>query len=147
MKIRSWVTAQATQEEPETQEAVWSQTFGSKIKSVSTQQRQFHVNRFILTQALLLLIHTLKPCRHHRLMHAGKMSKHYRSTNKKKKKKKRERCVCTLLVSESPNWDVALEDRGKICRAKGEVVCGNTLYTLYTVVAAVGGAGGSHHGL
>lgn len=146
MKIRSWVTAQATQKEPETQEAVWSQTFGSKIQSVSTQQRQFHVNRFILTQALLLLIHTLKPCRHHRLMHAGKMSKHYRSTNKKKKKEN-DVCAHCLCLNHRTGMYVALEDRGKICRAKGEVVCGNTLYTLYTVVAAVGGAGGSHHGL
>ena len=62
-----------------------------KMKSTSTSQRQFHVYRFILPQALLLPIHTLKPCRHHRLMHAGKISKNQHKYQQKKKKKKRER--------------------------------------------------------
>lgn len=80
----------------------------------------------------------------------AKISKHNRSTNKKKtnKKKTNEKDVCTLLASESQDWDAALEVRGRMCRAKGGVVCDDRLYTLYTVVAAVGGEGAaSHHGL
>lgn len=62
-------------------------------------------------------------------------------TNKKKKMRK-------IHVSESPDGVAALEHLAvnapgdswsvRVCRVKGEVVCGNRLYTLYTVVAAVG---------
>lgn len=91
-------------------------------------------------------------------MHAGRISKHNRSTKKeekgKKERKKRWRFVFTLLASQSPDRDAALEHlavhgpgkgRGlqeKISKVKGEVVCGNTLYTLYTVVAAAEGGSG-----
>lgn len=83
----------------------------------------------------------------------AKISKHNRSTNKKKKK--REKCVCTLLVSESPDGDAALDHhaekctrrRGqmvrRVCGVRGEVVCGNRLYTVVAVVEGRGWGGQS----
>ncbi len=78
----------------------------SKLHPHQPSRNNFMSYSFIWTQALLLLIHTLKPCRHHRLMHAGNISKHDRSTENKKV---RERCVFTLLATESPGGDAALE--------------------------------------
>lgn len=78
-------------------------------------------------------------------MHAGKMIKHNRITTQKIKLDR----SFTLLVSESPDEDAALQNHAvnapregrvyRICRAKDEVVCGKR---LYTIVAAAGGGGG-----
>lgn len=142
--MTSWIPRQATQSELETWESVLCQ-----VKSSWNQQRQFHVYRFILTQALLLPIHTLKLCRHHRLMHVGKISQITEVPTKKKNQKKWKRCVCALLASESPDRDAALEHhavngpgegRGSLEKSVGWSC--NRLYTLYTAVAAVEGGKG-----